>query len=143
MSVFDLGGQSSIRPYWRLYTPNTDALIYVVDSCDVARLEDSRLALVDLLKQADMAKVSVLVFANKQDAPGALSGSDVSQRLGLPTCMVGREWAVFGTSATKGVGLHAGMQWLVNALGGELTPDEKAELVGASPPAHSLCCCCS
>ena len=29
--VWDLGGQTSIRPYWRCYYPNTDAIIYVVD----------------------------------------------------------------------------------------------------------------
>jgi len=32
--VWDLGGQSSIRPYWRCYYPNTNAVIYVVDSAD-------------------------------------------------------------------------------------------------------------
>jgi hypothetical protein len=32
--VWDLGGQSSIRPYWRCYYPNTNAIIYVVDSAD-------------------------------------------------------------------------------------------------------------
>ena len=36
--VWDLGGQTSIRPYWRCYYPNTDAIIYVVDSVDVDRL---------------------------------------------------------------------------------------------------------
>jgi ADP-ribosylation factor-like protein 1 len=36
--VWDLGGQTSIRPYWRCYYPNTDAIIFVVDSCDVDRL---------------------------------------------------------------------------------------------------------
>ena len=32
--VRDLGGQTSIRPYWRCYYPNTDAIIFVVDSAD-------------------------------------------------------------------------------------------------------------
>ncbi|GMF13999.1 unnamed protein product [Phytophthora lilii] len=36
--VWDLGGQTSIRPYWRCYYPNTDAIIYVVDSADIDRL---------------------------------------------------------------------------------------------------------
>lgn len=36
--VWDLGGQTSIRPYWRCYYPNTDAIIYVVDSADTDRL---------------------------------------------------------------------------------------------------------
>ncbi|VAI87430.1 unnamed protein product [Triticum turgidum subsp. durum] len=36
--VWDLGGQTSIRPYWRCYFPNTQAIIYVVDSSDTDRL---------------------------------------------------------------------------------------------------------
>ena len=38
MQVWDLGGQTSIRPYWLCYYPNTDALIFVVDSTDQQRL---------------------------------------------------------------------------------------------------------
>ncbi|EFA79574.1 ARF-like protein [Heterostelium album PN500] len=37
--VWDLGGQSAIRPYWRCYYPNTNAIIYVVDSSDPDRLD--------------------------------------------------------------------------------------------------------
>merc|ERR1712141_435864 len=40
--VWDLGGQTSIRPYWRCYYPNTNAIIYVVDSADPDRIGDSR-----------------------------------------------------------------------------------------------------
>ncbi|KAJ7348222.1 Arf GTPase arl1 [Desmophyllum pertusum] len=36
--VWDLGGQTSIRPYWRCYYSNTDAIIYVVDSMDKDRI---------------------------------------------------------------------------------------------------------
>ncbi len=39
--VWDLGGQTSIRPYWRCYYANTDAIIYVVDSSDVDRVATS------------------------------------------------------------------------------------------------------
>ena len=55
--VWDLGGQTGIRsifilflnfsiifnrPYWRSYYPNTNAIIYVVDSVDRERLEISK-----------------------------------------------------------------------------------------------------
>ena len=36
--VWDLGGQTSIRPYWRCYYQNTNAVIYVVDSADSDRM---------------------------------------------------------------------------------------------------------
>jgi len=40
--VWDLGGQTSIRPYWRCYYPNTSAIIYVVDSADADRMPDAK-----------------------------------------------------------------------------------------------------
>ena len=40
--VWDLGGQTSIRPYWRCYYSNTDAIIYVVDSTDKDRIGISK-----------------------------------------------------------------------------------------------------
>jgi ADP-ribosylation factor-like protein 1 len=48
--VWDLGGQTSIRPYWRCYYPNTDAIIFVVDSTDVERLVLSKTELFQLLE---------------------------------------------------------------------------------------------
>ena len=35
--VWDLGGQNSIRQYWEMYYPNTNAILYVVDSHDRQR----------------------------------------------------------------------------------------------------------
>ena len=41
MQVWDLGGQTFVRPWWRCYYPNTDAIIFVVDSSDVDRLKSA------------------------------------------------------------------------------------------------------
>jgi len=48
--VWDLGGQTSIRPYWRCYYSNTDAIIYVVDSMDRDRIGISKQELVSMLE---------------------------------------------------------------------------------------------
>ena len=37
-TVWDVGGQEKLRPLWRHYFNNTDALIYVVDCCDRDRI---------------------------------------------------------------------------------------------------------
>ena len=49
--VWDLGGQTSIRPYWRCYYTNTDAIIYVVDSADRDRVGISKQELVSMLEE--------------------------------------------------------------------------------------------
>ena len=40
--VWDMGGQDAIRPLWRHYYENCQALIFVVDSADAERLEEAR-----------------------------------------------------------------------------------------------------
>ena len=76
--VWDLGGQTSIRPYWRCYYPNTDAIIFVVDSCDSDRLSVARQELLAMLEEEELKDAILLVFANKQDAKGALNAQQVS-----------------------------------------------------------------
>ena len=38
-NVWDVGGQDKIRTLWRHYYPNTQGLIFVVDSSDRARVD--------------------------------------------------------------------------------------------------------
>ena len=113
--VWDLGGQTSIRPYWRCYYPNTQAVIYVVDSSDPERVGISRQEFHAILEEEELAEAVVLVFANKQDAPGALSELQITEGLGLAE-IKNRQWAIFKTSALKGEGLWEGMEWLSNTL---------------------------
>merc|ERR1719334_1678812 len=40
-TLWDVGGQTKIRPLWRHYYRGTDALIWVVDASDLERIEES------------------------------------------------------------------------------------------------------
>lgn len=113
--VWDLGGQTSIRPYWRCYYSNTDAIIYVVDSADRDRIGISKDELLYMLREDELQGAILVVLANKQDIEGALSVAEVHQALGLDA-LKNRTFQIFKTSATKGEGLDAAMDWLSNAL---------------------------
>ncbi|KAJ1666724.1 Arf GTPase arl1 [Coemansia sp. RSA 1646] len=115
--VWDLGGQTSIRPYWRCYYANTDAVIYVVDSSDRDRIGTSRDELASMLGEEELRDAALLVLANKQDMKGAMSSAEVSDALGLPR-LKNRQWTIFKTNALKGEGLNDAMDWLVNAIKG-------------------------
>ena len=52
--VWDLGGQTSIRPYWRCYYQNTNAVIYVVDSADPDRMGISKQELMAMLEEEEL-----------------------------------------------------------------------------------------
>ena len=51
LNVWDVGGQTTIRSYWRNYFEQTDGLIWVVDSGDKMRLLDCKRELHQLLLQ--------------------------------------------------------------------------------------------
>jgi GTPase SAR1 family protein len=63
--VWDIGGQKAIRPYWKNYYENTDGLVFVVDSSDEERINECIEELNSLLVEENLAKVPLLVYANK------------------------------------------------------------------------------
>merc|ERR1711959_556578 len=71
LTVWDIGGQDKIRPLWRHYYNNNDAIIYVVDSNDRERVKEARDELWKMLDDPMLRDSSLLVFANKQDLPHA------------------------------------------------------------------------
>lgn len=115
--VWDLGGQTSIRPYWRCYYPNTDAIIFVVDSADGERMPVCKGELAAMLEEDELRDAVLLVFANKQDQKGALNAQQISDQLGLPEVR-NRQWSIQETSALQGKGLFEGFDWLVACIKG-------------------------
>ncbi|KAI9143261.1 ADP-ribosylation factor family-domain-containing protein [Paraphysoderma sedebokerense] len=113
--VWDLGGQTSIRPYWRCYYANTDAIIYVVDSADKERISTSKEELLSMLEEEELKDAALLVLANKQDMPGAMTAAEVSEALGL-SALRNRQWQIFKCSAVKGEGLNEGLDWMVGCI---------------------------
>ena len=51
LNIWDVGGQRTIRSYWRNYFEQTDGLVWVVDSSDLRRLDDCKMELDNLLKE--------------------------------------------------------------------------------------------
>ncbi|KAI9763484.1 MAG: Arf GTPase arl1 [Geoglossum simile] len=114
-NVWDLGGQTSIRPYWRCYYANTAAVIFVVDSTDIERLGTASEELSAMLNEEELRDAALLVFANKQDQPGAKGAGDISEALKLGE-LKDRNWSIVACSAVDGQGINEGMDWLVNTV---------------------------
>jgi hypothetical protein len=100
----------------------------VVDSCDIDRIGISRDEFHAILEEEELKDALILVYANKQDLPGALSEAQISESLGLHD-VKSRPWAIFKTSAIKGEGLFEvsqskrgpGPQGMMRDLSHELT----------------------
>lgn len=94
-----MGAQPKIRPLWRHYTNDTDVLIWVVDSTDRERFQESREELHKFLSYEDSLKDTVLlVAASKQDLPNAASLLEISEALELHKFPATRQWFVCGGS---------------------------------------------
>jgi len=114
-TVWDVGGQDKIRPLWRHYFQNTQGLIFVVDSNDRERVSESKEELEKMLNEDELRDAVLLVFANKQDLPNAMSVSEVTDKLGLHSLRQ-RKWYIQAACATTGDGLYEGLDWLSNTL---------------------------
>lgn len=79
LHMWDVGGQKSLRSFWRNYFEATDGLIWVVDSADRRRLEDCKSELRVLIKEEQLEGATLLVFANKSDLPGALTVEEINE----------------------------------------------------------------
>merc|ERR1712106_390115 len=82
-TVWDVGGQDKIRPLWRHYFQNTQGLIFVVDSNDRERITEAQEELQKMLQEDELRDATLLVFANKQDLPNAMTASELTDKLGL------------------------------------------------------------
>mmetsp|Transcript_18133 Transcript_18133/g.25249 ORF Transcript_18133/g.25249 Transcript_18133/m.25249 type:complete len:185 (+) Transcript_18133:160-714(+) len=113
LNIWDVGGQQTIRSYWRNYFEKTDGIIWVVDSVDSQRLLDCKRELHSLLKEERLAGASLLIFTNKQDLPKALSPEQIFKILDLKE-MKSRHHRVQKCSAVTGEGLVEGVDWIVS-----------------------------
>jgi ADP-ribosylation factor family len=79
----------------------------VVDASDRDRISEAREELSVLLKSEELWNAAVLVFANKQDLPGALTPAEITEKLGLHDVR-GQPWYVQGACAPTADGLDEG-----------------------------------
>lgn len=75
------------------HLPPLQGLIFVIDSGDRQRIDEARSELERILADREMRDCLLLVFANKQDLPGAMSPSEVNEKLCLHK-MKDRSWYV-------------------------------------------------
>jgi len=136
-TVWDVGGQDKIRPLWRHYFQNTQGLIFVVDSNDRERITEAQEELQKMvgfkitvkhwkgpkctynsgrqLQEDELREATLLVFANKQDLPNAMTASELTDKLGLQN-LRNRRWYIQATCAVQGHGLYEGLDWLSSEL---------------------------
>lgn len=111
MTIWDIGGQDRLRPLWRHYYEGTDGVNFVVDSCDKQRMPTARAEIEKMMAEPVPGRAKLCVFANKQDMPNALPGTELADLLGLRNIKAERHPQP--TSATTG---GTGLDWPAGRL---------------------------
>lgn len=111
-AVWDCGGQERIRPLWRHYFTGTNALIYVVDSSDIGRLEESKNELLRVINDKELANSLLIVLANKQDVDNAVKPKELIDLFSLNDLTGEHTWSVIPTIAIDGTGLVEALNWI-------------------------------
>lgn len=115
-TVWDVGGQPKLRPLWRHYYFNTQAVIFVVDATDAERLPEAQAELTKLMTERELKDASLLIFANKENCEGAQGVAALTESLGVHKLCLGRSWHIQPCDAQSGTGLHQGLDWLARQL---------------------------
>jgi len=123
-TAWDVGGRCPIRPLWRHFYQDKNAMIFVVDSTDRDRVEQAKDEMAKMLQEDALEGIPLLVFANKQDLPNAMTVPELTTALGL-SCISRREWSVQASCATTGDGLYEGLDWLSGVIGSKQPSKQK------------------
>ncbi|XP_078531282.1 E3 ubiquitin-protein ligase TRIM23 isoform X2 [Lissotriton helveticus] len=115
-TIWDVGGKHKLRPLWKHYYLNTQAVVFVIDSSYRDRVTEAHSELAKLLTEKELRDALLLIFANKQDVAGALSVEEVTELLSLHKLCCGRSWYIQGCDARSGMGLYEGLDWLSRQL---------------------------
>ena len=92
-------------------------LVFIVDSQDTARFDEAKHEFENILKFDEMRNVPVVIFANKQDLPGAQSVSNVAKHFALNELnSSSHPWHIQGCCATTGEGLVEGFQRMASLI---------------------------
>uniref|UniRef100_A0A8D3BR05 ADP-ribosylation factor-like protein 13B n=1 Tax=Scophthalmus maximus TaxID=52904 RepID=A0A8D3BR05_SCOMX len=124
VTIFDLGGGKRIRGIWKNYYSESHGVVFVVDSSDIQRIQETREALAEVLQHPRMSGKPVLVLANKQDQEGALDEVDIIDHLSLEklvsenkcNCQIEPCYAVLGHGNKVDKSIKKGLNRLLNNI---------------------------
>ncbi|XP_072556355.1 ADP-ribosylation factor-like protein 13B isoform X2 [Paramormyrops kingsleyae] len=124
VTIFDLGGGKRIRGIWKNYYAESYGVVFVVDSSDIQRIQETKDTMAEVLRHPRIAGKPVLVLANKQDRDGALAEADIIEHLSLEKlvnenkclCQIEPCSAVIGYGKKMDKSIKNGLNWLLNNI---------------------------
>ncbi|OMJ83753.1 hypothetical protein SteCoe_15230 [Stentor coeruleus] len=120
LAIWDVSGDMRYRVFWATYYQNAHGLIFVIDAEDREKIETAKDELYHVLEHNSVKNAPILVLANKQDLPGAMSAMEVLEKLQMFKIR-DRPWHLQATCALSGEGLSQGLNRLVQMINNKRT----------------------
>lgn len=112
LHVLDMGGQKNFRLLWVDYLNTVDVILYVIDSSDHERLEETLNELRKMLVLTEASAVPILLLLNKIDLPNTINSSNITEKLSEFSELANRDWDIIETSAVTSKGLVEMFKWI-------------------------------
>lgn len=114
---WDLGGQKELQSLWDKYYEECHGVIYVIDSSDEKRMEESHQAFDSVVHDPHLEGIPLLILANKQDLQGSLGVEAIKNIFDGNSPSIGqRDYYIQPTSVLNGDGISTGIEWLVETV---------------------------
>jgi len=119
LKIWDIGGQPRFRVMWKNYCRAVQAIVYMVDSADLKKIDEAADALSGLFEAdendptSNMKGTPLLVLGNKNDLPNALTTEQLKIRLRLDT-ITNRNVSIYSISCKNQTNLENTIQWLIS-----------------------------
>lgn len=108
-----MGGQEELQSLWDKYYAESHAIIFIIDSTDRNRLEESWLAFDKMIQNEQLVGLPLLVACNKQDLNECMSVPEIKKMFNKSAANIGmRNCMATATSALTGEGVHEGINWI-------------------------------
>eukprot|EP00918_Siedleckia_nematoides_P015915 GHVU01034357.1.p1 GENE.GHVU01034357.1~~GHVU01034357.1.p1 ORF type:complete len:203 (+),score=36.12 GHVU01034357.1:63-671(+) len=117
LNFWDLGGQEELQSLWDKYYAESHAVVYMIDSSDTERMQESRDAFDKMISSEALSGVPLLILANKQDLQNCMSLAEAKTEFKNSGHKIGkRDCTMMGVSALNGEGVNEGIDWLVEMI---------------------------
>ncbi|EGC30305.1 hypothetical protein DICPUDRAFT_41641 [Dictyostelium purpureum] len=119
--IWDLSGKESFRNKWRHYFVGNDIVIFVIDSTDRDRLEESKEELAKLLNEPLLRDSPFLILLTKNDLANQMTQQDIEDQININTISpspqnaneANRKIKFFSTSSLNGSNIKESFAWIV------------------------------
>ena len=112
ITIWDIGGK--IKDLWHHYFQNLHAVIFVIDTNDLERMEEAKKCLNSIIIDPALNNCPILLFGNKIDLPKSISQQELISQFNINTNSP--NILIQMCSAKENVGVKEGIEQLISKL---------------------------